>query len=178
ATQGADAVEAAASFLLRAYRAVREAEPHDAGRLLKFGVLKGGTVRNALAAHAQLEGSLRAFSSPLLEQMKRSLQSIATETEQETGCALTLHYSMGYPAVYNDVALTARAAAALKNGTLQPVDAPSMTAEDFAFYGQQVPSVFFFLGTGRSDALHSDTFDFDETALMAGVACYERLLWI
>ncbi|MEG0804452.1 MAG: M20/M25/M40 family metallo-hydrolase, partial [Pygmaiobacter sp.] len=99
-------------------------------------------------------------------------------TEQETGCALTLHYSMGYPAVCNDVALTARAAAALKNGTLQPVDAPSMTAEDFAFYGQQVPSVFFFLGTGRSDALHSDTFDFDETALMAGVACYERLLWI
>ncbi|MCH3942604.1 MAG: hypothetical protein LKE37_02635 [Atopobiaceae bacterium] len=55
-------------------------------------------------------------------------------------------------------------------------DEPSMIAEDFAFYQQHVPAVFFFLGTGTPGVgLHSDTFDFDEGLLVRGVGLFSAL---
>ena len=50
-----------------------------------------------------------------------------------------------------------------------------MTAEDFSEYQQCVPGLFFFLGLGDVPALHSDTFDFDETILTKGADFFEAL---
>ena len=50
----------------------------------------------------------------------------------------------------------------------------SMTAEDFAFFSQQIPSCFYRLGTGNkskgiTSPVHTSTFDIDESALETGV---------
>ena len=50
-----------------------------------------------------------------------------------------------------------------------------MTAEDFAYYSQVVPSCFYRLGTGNkskgiTSGVHTATFDIDETALETGSA--------
>ncbi|MBK8921392.1 MAG: amidohydrolase, partial [Saprospirales bacterium] len=49
-----------------------------------------------------------------------------------------------------------------------------MTAEDFAFYSQEIPACFYRLGTGNparglTAPVHTDTFDIDETALETGM---------
>ena len=58
-----------------------------------------------------------------------------------------------------------------------PLDAPTLTAEDFSFYQRRVPGLFFLLGVGDTPELHSPEFCFDdETVLPQGVEFLKRLL--
>ena len=43
------------------------------------------------------------------------------------------------------------------------------------WYQQFVPGVFFFLGLGDVPALHTDTFDFDDSVLHKGADFFEKL---
>ena len=52
-----------------------------------------------------------------------------------------------------------------------------MISEDYSFYGLEVPSIFFYVGTGTGIALHAADFDFDESVLVQGVELYKTLLW-
>ena len=57
---------------------------------------------------------------------------------------------------------------------------PRFTAEDFAFYLQKIPGCMLWLGCRddkHTSPLHSDTFGFDETALLTGVEIYEKLIF-
>ena len=56
------------------------------------------------------------------------------------------------------------------------LETPSLTAEDFSFYQQRVPGVFFFLGAGDVPPLHAADFHFDENILEQGVVLYRELL--
>lgn len=57
-----------------------------------------------------------------------------------------------------------------------PLTEPSMAAEDFSFYGHQVPAVFTFLGIGGehppSVGLHNAQFTLDESVLPTGAALH------
>ena len=69
-----------------------------------------------------------------------------------------------------------QAAALLAPDRLVPLKEPALIAEDFSFYQQELPGLFFFLGTGSDQPLHSDRFCFDESVLEQGVALYQTLL--
>ena len=57
------------------------------------------------------------------------------------------------------------------------LEAPALAAEDFSFYQQRVPGVFFFLGTGDASELHAPDFTFDDEAVLPqGVAFLQRLM--
>ncbi|MGL4633155.1 MAG: M20/M25/M40 family metallo-hydrolase, partial [Cetobacterium sp.] len=54
-------------------------------------------------------------------------------------------------------------------------------AEDFAFYQEKVPGIFFLLGTRNKEQnfispLHSSSFNFDEKVLLEGVKLFAKLL--
>ena len=55
------------------------------------------------------------------------------------------------------------------------LEKPSMITEDFSWYQQRLPGVFFFLGTGDTPALHADNFNFDEHILLKGADFFEKL---
>ena len=171
AAEGIDAMAAVTEFYSRAVAMEQSMDP-GIYRLLKFGKLECGTVRNAIAGEARLEGSLRTFDDAVFAAMQCSLQQIATEIENRLGCQFTLHYSEGYPAVVNPPELykKVRAWAAFDR-----LEAPSMIAEDFSWYQRHLPGMFFFLGIGDTPALHADTFDFDETILLKGADFFEKL---
>jgi len=171
AGEGIDALEAAADFYLRALELERSL-PEDVYRLLKFGKFHSGTVRNALSAHTHLEGSLRAFQNDVFEGLRDGLAAIARKTENKFGCTVKLHFSDGYPAVMNPEALFDRVA---KTVSFEALESPCMTAEDFSWYQQYVPGMFFFLGLGDTPPLHADTFDFDEAVLPVGADFFETL---
>ena len=52
---------------------------------------------------------------------------------------------------------------------------PVMIAEDFSFFEQQMPGIFFFLGTGTNIPLHADTYDIDESVLIEGPKLFDTL---
>ena len=171
ASEGIDALMAGAEFYTKAMEMERQV-PQGIFRLLKFGKLHSGTVRNALSAHTHLEGSLRAFQDNVFDGLAEGLRNIASEVEAKYGCTVNLHMNGGYPAVMNPEDLYDRAARTVDFASL---DAPYMTSEDFAWYQKFVPGVFFFLGVGDTPALHADTFDFDQSILVKGADFFEKL---
>ena len=171
AAEGIDALMAGAEFYTRAVEMERQV-PAGIFRLLKFGKLHSGTVRNALSAHTHLEGSLRAFQDEVFDGLAEGLRTIASEVETKYSCTVNLHMNGGYPAVMNPEALYDRVA---KTVPFTALAEPCMTSEDFAWYQKSVPGMFFFLGVGNTPALHADTFDFDETILLKGADFFEKL---
>ena len=141
---------------------------------LKFGRIEAGTVRNAIAAHGRIEGSLRVFSESAFEKMWSWLHELAAGISADLGVGIAITRSEGYPPVINDEALFADAQARLPE--LATLEKPLLIAEDFAFYQKALPGLFMLLGTGTGIPLHSDRFDFDESVLERGVEIYERFL--
>ena len=171
ASEGVDAIAAGTEFYRRAM-AMENALPSHIFRLLKFGKFESGSVRNALSAHTRMEGSLRAFQDEIFDGMKENLYAIGRELEAEFGCRVEIDINSGYPAVLNPAVLCDRVKSVVNYLEL---DAPAMTAEDFAFYQRRIPGMFFFLGTGSSPALHTCNFDFDESVLEKGADFFEKL---
>lgn len=169
--EGCDATEAACVYLQKAY-ALERSVPTEIRRLLKFGRLQSGTVRNAISAHARLEGGLRAFSDEVFFDLRDRLLEIAKEIEGQFGCTVKVHTSDGYPAIHNPGDLHDKVYAI---APFEHLPEPSMTTEDFSWYQRYVPGMFFFLGLGENPALHSDNFDFDESVLNIGADFFEKI---
>lgn len=78
-----------------------------------------------------------------------------------------------YPCVENDPTEVERVRALLGDRFVQ--EKPRMIAEDFSYYQLNVPGVFVFCGCmdeNHKSPLHADTFDFDEHALVTGLALF------
>ncbi len=168
---GADALMAGAEFCRRA-AAMEKALPPEIFRLLKFGRFESGTVRNAISAHTQICGTLRAFQDEIFDGMLRALFRIADEVGAEFDCRVAVRTKNGYPAVMNPAPLYRRVRGLV---SFRALAEPTMTAEDFAFYQRRVPGLMFFLGAGDVPPLHADTFDFDESILTIGADFFEDL---
>ena len=171
AWEGNDALAAGVEFYRRAV-AMETALPKRVYRLLKFGKLTSGTVRNALSDHTHLEGCLRAFQDDVFYSLRAGLTSIGKDIERTTDCTVNIYMNDGYPAVINPPDLYKRVKQAV--GFFE-MDDPCMITEDFSWYQKQMKGMFFFLGIGEAPSLHSDNFDFDESVLEKGVEFFEEL---
>lgn len=87
-----------------------------------------------------------------------------------------------YPAVNNHESLYAhfKSVATEMLGPLRVVEAPQVTvSEDFAFYQEELPGLFFFLGimndTHGQEPVHSPYFDIAEDAFPYGAALHASL---
>lgn len=169
--EGVDALAAMVDFYSRV-TSLEQALPNSVFRLLKFGKMTAGTVRNVLSAHARLEGSLRAFQDEVFDHLKSGILSAGKAVEEAYGCRVEITMSQGYPAILNPDGLYDRVKAAV---SFHDLEEPSMTSEDFSWYQKTLPGMFFFLGVGDTPALHNDRFDFDDSLLSAGADFFERL---
>lgn len=172
AQEGLDALAAGVEFYRRAV-ALEAALPPTVYRLLKFGRMESGTVRNAVSGKTVLLGSLRAFQDEVFFSLQDGLRKIAQEVQAETGCTVDVHTNDGYPAVWNPDDLYDQVRA--KGIAFQELADPVMISEDFSWYQRHLPSLFFFLGCGPSPALHADDFSFDEAILAKGAALWRQI---
>lgn len=167
---GLDAMNCAVRLILL-FEEIEKEIPEETGRILFMGELQAGSVRNTVAAHASLKGTIRALSEAVFFQLRQRIKEAAEKLERETGCAISVSYSSGYPVVNNDEELTGRLLESHPDYHL--LEAPVMISEEFSWYQKEVPGVFFFHGTGTGIPLHADTCDFDESVCVgaADVFC-------
>lgn len=169
---GVDAMNCAARLVL-AFEDIEKSVPEEEGRILFLGELQAGSVRNAVASHAVLKGTLRALSDEVFQDLQKKVREAVSRLEQETGCTITLSYSERYPVVCNDEALTRRILE--KHPEYHLLDAPVMISEDFSWYQQEVPGVFFLHGTGTGIPLHADTCNFEEEVCQSAVDVFDDI---
>ena len=172
AEQGLDALAAGVSVYQQIQQAV-DALPPEIFRLCRFGRMESGTVRNAVSGYTRLEGSLRAFQDEIFFSLQEKIRSICRQVEAKTGCAVQAQMNDGYPAVMNPPALFDWVAA--HGPAFERLEKPVMITEDFSWYQQSLPGMFFFLGAGPAPALHARDFDFDEQILCRGADFWEAL---
>lgn len=173
--EGIDALEIAARYLIDIYNMEKNEIAPDVYRLLRFGKLNSGTVRNVIANDACLEGSLRSFQDEIHQFMMKRLYEIAKLYEEKESVKFQFEITKGYPAVINDADLCKYILPILQDSSIVMMEEPEMVAEDFAYYQKLVPGIFFFLGTGTGIPLHANNFDFDESILMKGIETYKKL---
>lgn len=153
--------------------------------VVTVGTIEGGSRHNIVPDDVRLSGTIRTFDpemrKDILARVKRTAESIAAAA----GATATVVLDEGYPVTWNDPALTERMTPSLKRvaaATFNPNAQPTTTSEDFSFYGQKVPALYFFLGVAPkgSDpaawaANHSSRFSPDEAALVTGVRALASL---
>lgn len=180
--KGIDALYIGCEFIRRAYEAHRKlAKPDPAPEertIIQFCKMESGTARNIISGSSSLLGTMRAFSDEDFTGLVKILDQTADELTSEYGCRIEAAHSEGYPPVVNNAALYQELLPALRQALdYEELPLPAMISEDYSFYGLQVPSVFFFLGTGTGIALHSNHFDFPESILLQGLELYKTLLF-
>lgn len=169
AASGRDALAACVAFYSQAAALPLPQAPQS---LLGFGRMEAGSVRNAVAGSARLEGSLRALDDAAFCSIREALETISRHVAQTSGCAAAVHFSEGYPAVVNPPDLLRRASALFP---IEALTAPTMASDDFSCYQRRLPGLFLFLGCGETSALHTAAFDFDERVLETGVRYFEAV---
>jgi hippurate hydrolase len=174
--QGIDALAIGCELINALYQMERIELPENEFRLLKFGKMTSGTVRNAIAAETALEGTLRCFSEKTGAYLFNRMTETASQLEEKYGCRIIFHRSDGHPPVINDAALFLEARTILSEFGFHTFEIPFMLSEDFSFYQHEVPGLFLFLGTGTGIPLHSNHFNFDEEVLLTGLNAYLKLL--
>jgi amidohydrolase len=145
--------------------------------VVSVGAIKGGIRNNIIPESVEMIGTFRTFDPAVREQIIASIQRIANDVASANGA--TAEFELGAdpnPVVVNDKGLTPRAVTSLQRAAGPAVSVAEMPfvtgAEDFAYYGRQVPSFFYFVGVtpqGQDAATapsnHSPLFYIDEAAL-------------
>ncbi|MDQ0208241.1 M20 metallopeptidase family protein [Alkalicoccobacillus murimartini] len=150
----------------------RRVNPIDPA-VVTVGVFQAGTAFNVIADTAKIEGTVRTYNPDTRVFIEQEMNDIVSGLCQASHAEYTMNYTKGYPAVVNDAAETAtvREIASTHLGADVPIIVnPSLGGEDFAYYLEQRPGVFFHVGGRTEDSStqfphHHPRFDFNEEAL-------------
>lgn len=153
--------------------------------IISFGKIAGGVRNNIIPDSVEMVGTIRNFDMDNRQQIFEKLITTATHIAKASGAEAQVNIFKGYPVTVNNPELTAQMLPTLKNivGKDNLFDVPKVTgAEDFAFYAQQVPGLFLFLGgtpTGQdvktAPTNHSPYFYVDESTLKVGTKAMSQL---
>ncbi len=180
---GLDPVAAAAQIIVSAQQLVsRRADPRIP-TVLTFGKIVANGATNVIPDEVYIEGTFRTFDEAWRDEAHRILKNLVESVATALGATADLQIVRGYPTLYNDPELTARARNVIENfvGKANVVDLDLWPAsEDFAFYTQRIPGFFYRLGTrnesrGIVHGLHTPRFDIDESALEIGAGILAAL---
>lgn len=154
--------------------ASREVSPLDSV-VVTVTQFHAGNAYNVIPAVAELRGTVRCLSNAVRGEMPAKMERIAAGICAAGRAEYEFTYTAGPPVVVNDPALTslvqAVGQAVLPPGGATFLEAPTMGAEDFAYYLLQIPGVMFRLGVGTDvTALHTPTYNFSDSALPYAMA--------
>jgi amidohydrolase len=151
--------------------------------VVAFGKISGRGATNVIPDTVELAGTFRTMDEVWRAKVHEELLELVKKISNQYGIESILRIEKGYPFLVNDVDFTnncfASATDYLGNENVEELPL-RMTAEDFAFISQQVPSCFYRLGTASPNGehhsgVHTPTFNIDEKALEIGMGL---MVWL
>ncbi len=150
--------------------------------IVTVGAINGGVRSNIIPDTVEMIGTLRTFDAATREQIHQRVERTAAQIAASAGASVEVEIELGYPVTANDHDLVDRMEPTLRRvaGDQFGEAALSTGAEDFSYYAQEVPGLFFFLGVASDDPdkihpNHSPRFYADERALPVGVQAMTAL---
>ena len=170
-----DAIVAASAFVMNCQTIVsRRMNPFDTA-VVTIGSFDGKGQFNVIKDSVALEGDVRTMSLESRELVEAQVRQFAKGLEMSFGVEATLEYVNDYPVLYNDPEITEQVRKALEQAAIPEVDAvtevePQPPSEDFAYYLQEKPGCFFYVGAKPEGKEwyphHHPKFDINEKSLL------------
>ncbi len=155
--------------------------------VVTIGAINGGNRSNIIPEQVEMLGTIRALTDSDEKMLIQRIREIATKTAEASGAVaqVEIPYSVRYPVTFNDSALTEKMLPTLRrtageaNVELRP---PHTGAEDFSFFQEKVPGLYFNLGgmpkgkdPTKVPSHHTPDFFIDESGFKLGVNALANL---
>lgn len=145
--------------------------------VLSFGHFEALGATNIITEKAHLKGTFRTMHEDWRREALELIQNSIEKIAEASGGKAEVTISKGYPFLENSPELTekTRVKANMLLGEDKVHELPiRLTAEDFSYYSQVVPSCFFRIGVrneekGITYSVHHPKFDIDPEALVTGM---------
>ena len=169
---GSDAIRSTVMTASGAYDAANKRE-----LLINLGKIGGGSARNIIADGAKSEYTLRFYDMGKCEQVMLDIERAALAADDKFGTTHFIKSTAMYPPLINH-ALAVDKVRSIMDGKCEAVP-PRNTAEDFSYYLEKTTGCMVWLGVKtqkHNSPLHSNTFSFDESALLPGTELFLKLI--
>ena len=174
--EGVDAIWAASKVISGIQEAItRKLDPLDPV-VITFGKINGGNAYNILSEKVNLTGTIRCTNLQLFRDIGDWLNFNISSIAKSCGAEVKVKFREIVPPVNNDYeinkVLRDSSISILGHENVIELQKPSLGAEDFAEFLNEVPGAMFRLGVSGEKGcapLHSSKFDPDERAISVGV---------
>ncbi|EJZ17039.1 M20 family metallopeptidase [Rhizobium sp. Pop5] len=181
---GRDPITAAATFLSSLQTIVGRVVDPLQPAVVSACFLRAGDPKalNVIPDTAEIGGTARAYSPGVRDQLETEIGRLASGTAAMYGVTVDYNFERRIPPVVNDADAMARAlvaAGAVFGEKVRTSFPPSTAGDDFAFFAQNAPGCYVWLGNGPAvdGALHHNTaYDFNDGALGYGAAYWVALV--
>jgi len=142
-------------------------------------MIHAGTADNVIPEDAYICGTVRTFDTSVQAMVKQRMAQIVAGHAAAFNVQAVLRYDEGYPPTINTPEQAAFAADVARDvaagGVVDAACTREMGAEDFAYFLQEKPGAYLFVGNGDTAGLHQSNYDFEDAAAPYGASFFARL---
>lgn len=166
--------------VIQALQTISSRRTHPADPVVvTLATIQGGSASNIIPDEVTMRGTIRTYDRGLRRRVPRQIRKLAEGVARAMGGSAEVHHTFNYPPVIND----AEPCEFLRKLGIELLGRKNvhgrraeMGGEDFAFYLEEAPGVFFWLGVGKERGpLHASSFNFDDRALKTGILTMSML---
>lgn len=154
--------------------------------VISVGIVKAGSRNNIIPESAMLEGTIRTFDNDVLDLIHQEMTTIATNIAEAHNVEASVDFAIygSYPVTVNDPDLVKNYSKSLieaSDGMFSSDILASTGAEDFSFFANEVPGLYFWLGVNAENVTsapgnHTPYFVVHDSALDTGVKSFVNLV--
>lgn len=163
----------------------RESELTKEGAVITVGMINAGIRSNIIPEKATIIGTIRTLDYDMQAFINKRMEEMVPAIAKAYRAKATLEIAKGLPITYNHHELTAAMLPTLQRvaGAKSVKEISAVTgAEDFSFFQQKIPGLYFFLGGKALDIKpedasghHTPDFVLDESGFVLGVKTLSAL---
>ncbi|MFM7330332.1 MAG: M20 aminoacylase family protein [Brachymonas sp.] len=179
-----------ASQAVQAFQSIisRNKKPIEAG-VISVTMFHAGEATNVIPDSCELQGTVRTFSTELIDLIERRMKEISEGLAAAFGGTVDFEFVRNYPPTVNSATEAQFCADVMREivgeANVKPQE-PTMGAEDFAYMLQAKPGAYVFIANGDGAhremghgggpcMLHNPSYDFNDDLLPLGATYWVRL---
>lgn len=163
----------------------RQSELTKNAVVISTTIFKGGVRQNIIPEEAQLAGTIRTLDKEMQKEIWKRIERTAINIAEASGATAEVKIEPKTLVTYNDPQLTRKMIPSLQKATNNNAIVMNAVtgAEDFSFYADKVPSLFFYLGgmpptqdPKKVAGHHTPDFYIDEAGMQTGIKAFIYLV--
>ncbi len=177
--KGVDPIVIAAQIIVSLQSLVSREVQATEPAVVTVGKIHGGTAFNIIPDEVEFEGTVRSTDHHVREWLAKRIGELTQSIAQGMRGQVEYDFYYGYPPLVNDPDFTREFILSVKKvveeENIMEVKIPVMGGEDMAYFLEQVPGTYFFLGSimkldGVQHPHHNSRFMLDESVFATGTA--------